>query len=87
MLNCNLSTWRLRGCEKTSFSGKISGGLWLRQKRASWSSTVMMARDWLGRVEREKTAEGPGHSMSLLTQGVKLTDLGGWCVCFKSVFS
>lgn len=72
MLNCNLSTWRLRGCEKNSFSRKISAGLWLSQKRASWSSTVTMAE---GRVEREKTAEGPDHSMSLLNQGGKLTDL------------
>lgn len=34
--------------------------------------TVMMAD---GRAERKKTAEGPDHSVSLLNQGGKLTDL------------
>lgn len=72
MLNCNLSNWRLRGCEKNSFSRKISAGLWLSQKRAWRPSTVMLAK---GRVEREKMAEGPDHSVNLLNQGAKLTDL------------
>ena len=43
--------------------------------------------DWEG-LGRQKTAKGPDHSMSLLTQGVQLMGLeeGGY-LCFESAFN
>ena len=56
MLICDLSTWRSRGSEKGGFSQKPSGGLWLRQERASWSPVFLV-----GPGEWSLSREGWGH--------------------------